>query len=317
MSANSGPGDSRTVDFGVHLPQLGRSANRQNLIEWAEEADRLGMHSGWVSDHVAWPKHIESSYPYTEDGSFPGGFDMPWLDPLGTLMFVAARTERIKLGTTVLILGYRPPVLTAKWMASLDVLSEGRAILGVGVGWMREEFEVLGMPYDHRGARADEQLEVFETLFTDDLPSYDGTYYTFPEVGFSPKPPDRKIPVWVGGSSAAAFHRTARFGDGFHAAFEPIERVAEEWAEIDAACQTIGRNRDEIELSVRLYLDPGARMESTKSLQGSAEQMADTVGRWSEIGVTHLGLDVVAAGGSDGRLDALRAFMADVAPAFA
>ena len=304
------------MDFGVHLPQLGRSADRANLIEWAEEADRLGMHSGWVSDHVAWPKEIDSSYPYTEDGSFPGGFDMPWLDPLGTLMFVAARTERIKLGTTVLILGYRPPVLTAKWMATLDVLSEGRAILGVGVGWMREEFQVLGMPYDNRGARADEQLEIFERLFEDDLPSYDGSYYGFPEVGFSPKPPDRKIPVWVGGSSAPAFARTAKFGDGFHAAFESVERVAQEWEDIGKACEAIGRNRDELELSVRVYLDPASAMEPEKSLQGSPEQMAETIEAWRDIGVTHLSLDVVAAGGASGRLDALRGFMADVAPDF-
>ena len=303
------------MDIGVHLPQLGRSATRSTLIEWAEEADRLGLHSGWVSDHVAWPRDIESKYPYTADGSFPGGFDMPWLDPLGTLMFVAARTERIKLGTTVLILGYRPPVLTAKWMASLDVLSEGRAILGVGVGWMREEFEVLGMPYDNRGPRADEQLEVFEQLFTDDLPSYNGRFYNFPPVGFSPKPPDRRIPVWVGGSSAAAFNRTARFGDGFHAAFEPVERVAEEWQEIGEACDAVGRDREEITLSVRLYLDPESRMEPEKSIHGSADRMQEIVGRWADIGVSHIGLDVVAGGGSAGRLDALRAFMADVAPA--
>ncbi|MGI9596364.1 MAG: LLM class F420-dependent oxidoreductase [Acidimicrobiales bacterium] len=305
------------MDFGVHLPQLGRSADRKALIQWAEEADRLGLHSGWVSDHVAWPRNIESSYPYTDDGSFPGGFDMPWLDPLGTLMFVAARTERIKLGTTVLILGYRPPVLTAKWMATLDVLSEGRAILGVGVGWMREEFEVLGMPFDNRGARADEQLQVFEKLFGDDLPQHDGTYYRFPEIGFSPKPPERKIPIWVGGSSSAAFRRTARFGDAFHAAFEPVELVAEEWSEIGTACDAIGRNRDELDLSVRIYLDPAARMEPEKSLQGSPDKMAETVAGWRDIGVTHLGLDVVASGGSDGRLDALRGFMADVAPDFA
>ncbi len=304
------------MDFGVHLPQLGRSADRANLIEWAEEADRLGMHSGWVSDHVAWPKEIESKYPYTEDGSFPGGFDMPWLDPLSTLTFVAARTERIKLGTTVLILGYRPPVLTAKWMATLDVLSEGRAILGVGVGWMREEFEVLGMPFDNRGARADEQLEIFETLFKDELPSYEGTYYDFPEVGFSPKPPERKIPIWVGGSSAAAFARTARFGDGFHAAFESNERVAEEWEDIDKACEAIGRDRNEIELSVRVYLDPASAMEPEKSLQGSADQMAETVAAWRDIGVTHLSMDSVAAGGASGRLDALRTFMTEVAPNF-
>jgi probable F420-dependent oxidoreductase len=304
------------MEFGVHLPHLGRSATRDTLIEWATEADRLGLHSGWVSDHIAWPRDIESSYPYTDDGSFPGGFDMPWLDPLGTLMFVAARTERIKLGTTVLILGYRPPVLTAKWMSTLDVLSEGRAILGVGVGWMREEFEVIGMPFDHRGARADEQLEIFEELFTSETPSYDGAYYAFGEVGFSPKPPNGRIPIWVGGSSEAAFRRTARYADGFHAAFEKVERVAEEWEAIGRACEAIDRDRDEITLSVRLYLDPEARMEPAKSLQGSADQMAETVATWRDAGVQHLALDVVAGGGATGRLDALRAFMADVAPSF-
>ncbi|MCP3991410.1 MAG: LLM class F420-dependent oxidoreductase [Actinomycetia bacterium] len=303
------------MKIGVHLPQLGRSADRQNLITWAEEADRLGLHSGWVSDHVAWPRDIESKYPYTADGSFPGGFDMPWLDPLGTLMFVAARTESIRLGITVLILGYRPPVLTAKWMSTLDVLSQGRAILGVGVGWMREEFEVLGMPFDHRGARADEQLEIFETLFTQKTPSFDGTYYQFPEVGFSPKPPQAPIPVWVGGATTPAFRRTARFGEAFHAAFEPIETVAREWQEVSDECEKIGRDRGEIELSVRLYLDPEGRMAENVSLQGSSEQMIDTAGRWADIGTNHILLDVVAGGGADGRLDALRAFMAEVAPA--
>jgi len=302
------------MEYGVHLPQLGRSADRAALLEWATEADRLGLHSGWVSDHVAWPKEIESKYPYTADGSFPGGFDMPWLDPLGTLMFVAARTERIKLGTTVLILGYRPPVLTAKWMASLDVLSEGRAILGVGVGWMKEEFDVLGMPFDRRGARADEQLEIFEQLFAEELPSYDGSYYAFPPVGFSPKPPAGRIPIWVGGSSEAAFRRTARYGDGFHAAFEPRQRVADEWAAIEQACDAVGRDRDEIVLSVRLYLDPEGRMEPEKSILGSVDQMLEAVAQWRAIGVSHIGLDVVAGGGADGRLDALRAFMTDVAP---
>ncbi len=304
------------MDFGVHLPHLGRSADREALITWAEEADRLGMHSGWVSDHIAWPRDIDSDYPYTEDGSFPGGFDMPWLDPLGTLMFVAARTENLKLGTTVLILGYRPPVLTAKWMSTLDVLSGGRTILGVGVGWMREEFEVIGMPFDNRGARADEQLEVFEALFNEETPSYDGSYYRFPEIGFSPKPLQETMPIWVGGNSKAAYRRTARFGHAFHAAFEPVDTVVEEWAGVGEACEAVGRNRDELTLSVRMYLDPDARMGSEVSVQGSNDQMAETIGRWADAGVDHILLDVVAGGGSAGRLDALRGFMTEVAPAF-
>ncbi|MEZ5410732.1 MAG: LLM class F420-dependent oxidoreductase [Acidimicrobiales bacterium] len=301
------------MQYGVHLPQLGRTADRKTLIEWAEEADRLGLHSGWVSDHVAWPREIESKYPYTDDGSFPGGFDMPWLDPLGTLMFVAARTERLKLGTTVLILGYRPPVLTAKFWASLDVLSEGRTLLGVGVGWMKEEFDVLGMPFDHRGARGDEQLEVFDRLFSTANPAFDGRFYQFPEIGFSPKPVQSPVPIWVGGNSDAAFRRTARYGHCFHAAFQKRDTVVEEWAAVRAACEAIGRDPGEVELSIRLYLDPESRMEPAKSIQGSADQMAATVGEWAAIGVDHILVDVVAGGGPQGRLDALRSFMTDVA----
>ena len=104
------------MDIGVHLPQLGRGASREALIEFCSEAERLGVHSGWVSDHIAWPSDIASKYPYTDDGSFPAPNDIAWLDPIGTMFFVAACTERMKLGGTVLILGYRPPMLTAKAM---------------------------------------------------------------------------------------------------------------------------------------------------------------------------------------------------------
>ena len=160
------------MDWGIHLPHLGRQATRQHLIEFAQAAESAGYHSGWVSDHIAWPSEIASKYPYTDDGSFAPPPDMPWLDPIGTMFFVAGCTERLKLGTTVLILGYRPPMLTAKAIASLDAVAEGRVILGVGVGWMREEFELLGMPYDHRGKRADEQLALFAELFSQPTPSF-------------------------------------------------------------------------------------------------------------------------------------------------
>jgi len=303
------------MEYGLHLPHLGHSASRSIVMEWATEAERLGFHSGWVSDHVAWPKAIESSYPYSEDGSFPAGFDMPWLDPIGTLMFVAAVTEKLRLGSTVLILGYRPAVLTAKMIATLDALSEGRTILGVGVGWMKEEFDVLSMPFDQRGARANEYLELFEVLFNEPNPSFNGRFHQIPEIGFSPKPVQPKIPIWVGGHSNAAFERTVRFGDAFHAAFQPLEKVEAEWAEIAAVCEKHGRSRSELELSVRLHLDPTGRMPADKSIQGSAEQMADTVGQWSDIGVDHILLDVVAPGGASGRLDAARSFMTDVGSA--
>lgn len=302
------------MEFGLHLPHIGRSATRDNVLQFAQVAEELGMHSGWVSDHVAWPRVVSSKYPYTDDGSFPGGFNMPWLDPIGTLFFVAATTTKLQLGITVLILGYRPPLLTAKMAASLAVLSEGRLLLGVGVGWMKEEFDALGMPYDHRGARADEQLELFRTVFTSDTPSFDGRFSSFPEVGFSPLPLGNRVPVWVGGSSDAAFRRTVKYGDAFHAAFQSTEKVASSWQRVLEIAEEAGRPASELRCSLRWYLDPDSAMKPAVSLQGSAQQMVDQLGQLAAVGVDHLVLDPTAKGGPAGRLDAVRRFMTEVAP---
>lgn len=301
------------MDWGIHLPHLGRQATRRALIDFARHAEQLGFHSGWVSDHVAWPRNIESKYPYTDDGSFAPPVDMPWLDPIGTLFFVAGCTETLRLGTTVLILGYRPPVLTAKAVASLDHLSEGRVILGVGVGWMREEFAILGMPSDRRGRRADEQLALFRSFFADAAPSFAGEFYDVPEVGFEPKPANRAVPIWVGGDSEAAFRRVARFGDAFHAAFQPLDDVRHSWARVGELAAAEGRDPGSVRLSVRLYLDPEGSMKPTTSIAGSPAAMVDTIGRWREIGVDHILLDPVASGGVAGRRAAMERFMLDVA----
>jgi len=300
------------MQIGVHAPHLGRQLDAATIRAFARDCENLGVHSLWVSDHVCWPLTIHSRYPYTDDGSFPATTDMGWLDPLGTLTFLAGCTSRIRLGTTVLILPYRLPVATAKQLASLDVLSDGRLILGVGVGWMAEEAAVLGMPWDHRGRRSDEQLQIFERLFGDPQPSFDGEFYSFPEVGFEPKPIQQPVPVWVGGATPAAFRRTARFGHGFHAAFQPIEVVRDEWRAVGAACEAIGRDPAELTLSLRLYLDPDARMEPAKSVAGSPQQMRDRLAELAEAGVGHVLLDPVAKGGVEGRLDAVRQFMTDV-----
>jgi probable F420-dependent oxidoreductase len=300
------------MEWGVHLPHLGRSATRETLATWLPELEGLGAESGWVSDHIAWPSDVESHYPYSADGRFPGGFDLAWLDPLPTLAFAAALTERMRLGTTVLILGYRKPVQTAKMLATIDVLSEGRLVLGVGVGWMREEFEALDMPWDHRGARADEYLELFEAFFTQDHPSYSGRYYQVPEVGFSPKPVQEKVPVWVGGNSEAAWRRVARFGDAFHAAFEPVEALATAWSRVRELTAEGGRDPDALRFSVRFHLDPASRMDPAVSIAGSVEQMKDTVGRLAGIGVDHIVVDPSAPGGPNARLDAVRQFAEEV-----
>ncbi len=303
------------MQFGVHLPHLGRGADRATIAAFTRKTDNLGYHSAWVSDHIAWPAGVESRYPYSDSGDFPAPNTMPWLDPLGTLIFAAAHSERLLLGTTVLILGYRPPVQTAKLLATLDVLSEGRTILGVGVGWMKEEFEALGMPFDHRGARADEQLEVFDALFTEMLPEYHGRFYDFPALGFHPRPVNGRIPIWVGGDTEAAFRRTARWGSCFHAAFTPLERVTEQWARVKQLAAEMGRDPAEITLSVRLFAEfDGHTSDPAKSIQGSNAEILDQIGVFAAAGVDHLLLEFIARGGAAGRMEAMERFAKDIVP---
>jgi alkanesulfonate monooxygenase SsuD/methylene tetrahydromethanopterin reductase-like flavin-dependent oxidoreductase (luciferase family) len=197
-------------------------------------------------------------------------------------------------------------------LATLDVLSEGRTILGVGVGWMREEFEALGMPFDHRGARGDEQLEVFEALFTQPLPAYEGRFYRFPGLGFQPRPVNGHIPIWVGGDTEPAFRRAGRYGDAYHAAFEPLEAIREHWGRVRRAAEEFDRDPNALTLSVRLYLDFEGMTDPAKSLSGSPAQMQEQVGRFAEAGVSHLLLDIVARGGVAGRQEAMERFAAEV-----
>ena len=301
------------MQWGVHLPQLGHQISRETLLNFSRRIDELGVHSGWVSDHVCWPAEIKPNYPYSDDGSFPAANGIRWLDPIGTLSFVAGCTENLKLGTTVLILPYRLPVATAKQLATLDVVSGGRLILGVGVGWMREEATILGMPFDHRGKRSNEQLALFNKLFTEEEPQFDGNFYQLPRVKFEPKPLQDPVPVWVGGSSHAAFERVARYGHGFQAAFQPIEVVKAEIDEIRRCCESIDRDPGELTLSLRVYLDPQGLMEKAKSIAGNREQMLATIDKMKAIGISHVVLDPVAPGGVSGRLQAVQQFMEEVA----
>lgn len=302
------------MDWGIHLPHLGRQVGRKSLMSFAQASEQAGAHSVWVSDHLCWPADISSKYPYTDDGSFGPTPDMSWLEAIGTLTFLAGCTERVKLGTSVLILPYRPPVLCAKQLATLDVLSEGRLLLGVGVGWMAEEAAVLGMPWSQRGKRSDEYLELLNTLFIEERPSFDGKFYSVPPVGFEPKPVQEPLPIWVGGNTPAAFRRVARFGHAFHAAFEPLANVTAAWQQVCEACVAINRDPGELSLSLRIYLDPAAQMPPEKSIAGSREQMIDTVNQLKAAGISHVMLDPVARGGIQGRLDAFLQFMAEVAP---
>jgi probable F420-dependent oxidoreductase len=183
----------------------------------ARRAERLGFESVWMPEHLVFPARIASRYPYAPDGVAPVTPETPILDPLILLAYVAAATSTIRLGTNIYILPLRHPLLTARTAITLDVLSGGRLTLGVGVGWLEEEFEAVGVDFRSRGARARECARALRTLWTEPTPEFHGRYFSFGPVKFEPKPVQRPgIPIVFGGETDTALERAAALGDGWY-----------------------------------------------------------------------------------------------------
>ena len=202
--------------YGFYLPTRGPTAAPEALETLVARGEALGFASVMIADHVVFPVTITSKYPYTVTGAFPGGGDA--LEQLALMAFIAGKTRRLRLVSSVMILPHRNPVVTAKTLATIDVLSNGRVTVGVGVGWMREEFRALGAAdFDRRGAVSDEYLRIFKTLWTQSPASFEGEFYRFEEIRCLPAPVQKPHPpIWVGGHSPAALRRVARHGDGWH-----------------------------------------------------------------------------------------------------
>jgi probable F420-dependent oxidoreductase len=272
--------------------------DRQGATAIAEAAEEAGFESLWTVEHVVVPSGYESKYPYDRSGKMAGGaeeFDLP--DPLIWLAYVAARTSRIKLGTGILILPQRNPLITAKEVASLDVLSGGRVVLGIGVGWLAEEFAAIGVPFSERGARTDDALDIMRKLWTGERVDHSSRFTTFSQCISRPRPVNGTIPIVVGGHSDAAATRAGRIGDGFFPGNGPIEELTPVIAKMRVAAEAAGRDPDAIEVSAG----------------GGGKTVDDMVRRGEalrEIGVTRMLLpamppDRVAAVGAElaGRLD--------------
>jgi probable F420-dependent oxidoreductase len=219
------------------------------ITHYAQVADRVGFESIWVPEHVAIPADYGSRYPYRAEGKLPGDDeDMPWPEPLLCLTYVAALTTKIRLGTIVIILPLRHPLYIAKEMATLDVLSKGRAMLGIGSGWLKEEFEALGLDFHVRGKRTDESIEAIRALWRDNPVRFSGKHFNFGPLKCFPKPVQKGgIPIVVGGNSAPAIHRVARFADGY-IPVGTLDEVAPLFAQLKDECAKIGRKHTEIEL---------------------------------------------------------------------
>src|SRR5438046_201753 len=241
-----------TMDIGCHLPTQGPVATREALMTFAQEAERRNVASLWVSDHVVLPRHQTGSYP---GGRFPHPPDKAYLEPVAVLAAAAVCTSRARLGSTVFILGHRHPVVMAKMLTTIDALSGGRLICGVGVGWCKEELDILGVPFHQRGRQADEMLRVFKALWTQDNPSFEGEFFRFKDIGFAPKPVQKPHPpIWVGGDSPGAFRRVVTLGDGWHATSKTPAQLRDALGRLRAAAEAAGRRWETIALSLRFGL---------------------------------------------------------------
>jgi probable F420-dependent oxidoreductase len=200
------------MEFGLFLPVSGRSATRKTLREYAQFAERLGFSQLWAAERLVIPWSIETAYPYAEGATFIVPPDRPFLESLTVVAFLAGCTDRMKLGVSVLVLPYRHPLHWAKVAATIDVLSEGRFTLGVGVGWMREEFDALNAAFAERGRVSDEQLQMLRGALTEEHSTFEGQHYRFRDIAFNPKGYGRdRPPIWVGGEGAAAQKRAAKY----------------------------------------------------------------------------------------------------------
>ena len=270
--------------YGFYLPTRGQTASPEALETLVQRGEGLGFASVMIADHLVFPVTIKSRYPYTVSGDFPGQGDV--LDQLSLMAFVAAKTTRLRLVTSVMIVPYRNPVLTAKALATIDVLSKGRVTLGVGVGWMREEFEALGAPeFDRRGAVTDEYISIFKTLWTQSPASFSGRFYRFDALHSRPQPVQKPHPpIWVGGDSPGAVRRVATLGDGWHATSKTPAQFAEALGRLRKAADEGRRPLDSIDLSLRFGL-------TDDLIKQGVAAIVDTLAEYKKLGLKHVVLE--------------------------
>jgi probable F420-dependent oxidoreductase len=286
------------MKIGLKLPSSGSMATRSFMTELAVQADGLGYNSLQISDHVVIPAQIGPRYPYSSTGVPRWQPDTDYLEPISMLGFLAGKTETARLGVSVLVLPYRNPIVTAKQLATIDALSGGRVFIGIGAGWMIEEFQILGSPpYEERGAATDEYIDVFRTLWREDLPEFHGRYVDFPPLGARPRPVQSGgIPIIVGGNTRPAIRRAARLGDGWMPLNLAPDDLTAGLQYLRAQLSKAGRSPSGfgvyLGLNLRMTRGPAERRESESnpytSLVGPAREIMGTLRTYADLGVTEI-----------------------------
>ena len=238
------------MKFGLRYCNTGRYVDPAKALELVQAGEEAGFESAWTVEHTVVPAGYESAYPYSADGKMAGGsLDLPLPDPLIWMAYCAGATSKINFGTAILILPQHSPVVCAKQIATLDYMSGGRMLLGVGVGWLQEEFDAIGVPFERRGPRTDEYIAAMRELWSADAPTFEGEFVNFKEAYCRPQPIDKSVPIIIGGDTAFAARRAGRLGDGYF----PARGIKPEMLEImRQTAEKHGRDPDAIEITCAL-----------------------------------------------------------------
>jgi probable F420-dependent oxidoreductase len=266
------------MKVGLHVPQVGPNARPEIIAPFARAAEDAGFDSLWVFDHVVLAKEQVSVYPYSPDGKMGFNPQNDFLEALTLMTYLAGVTTRVQLGSSVLVVPMRQPVYLAKVLASLDRLSGGRAILGAGVGWWQEEFEVLGRPFDRRGARFEEELRLMQALWRDDWVDFEGEFYQCRDWTCNPKPVNGTVTTWLGGESRAQLRRAGQLADGWLATAKSLPSLDTDFAVAQAAAEKAGRDPRTLTLGIE-----GAGVIASSGQSETAERLAAI----AEKGVSH------------------------------
>jgi probable F420-dependent oxidoreductase len=287
------------MKFGIIFANAGPLGEPELTTGLAQLAEEHGFESLWTVEHTVVPAGYESAYPYSEDGKMPGGDHVSITDPLIWMTWVAAVTSRLRVATGILILPQRNPITLAKELATLDVLSGGRVDLGIGVGWLQEEFEALGVPFESRGARTDEYVAALRALWTDDPATFRGEFVSFDRCHSNPKPvQDGGIPIVVGGHSTAAARRAGRLGDGFFPGRFRDDELRPLLDTMRASATEAGRDPDAIEITaggaldldgVKRFADLGVGRIVIPPLGFDLETLKGTIGEFADSVIAKAG----------------------------
>lgn len=286
--------------FGFYLPTRGPLANRRDIKAYINTAEEVGFSSVAVADHIVVPTAIESAYPYTVGGEFLSKGDA--MEQLSLMAFVAGASESLRIISSVMIVPHRNPVLVAKALATSDVLSEGRITVGVGVGWMAEEFEALDAPdFKKRGAVTDEYIRIWKKLWTGEAVSHESDFYSFKELYCQPAPlQNPHPPIWIGGHSAPALRRVARLADGWHpvgataASPLPPSEMRQKLAQLKELTEAEGRDFDALTISYKAPIYDGGvppKGEARRLFTGGPSAALDDIAEMADVGVEELIFD--------------------------